>query len=69
MYGPWNAFVWPFQKCDLEALRDYAPFYKVVENFIRNKICLRVKSWKYVEHAQKGAHKSDWGLFPALSIF
>jgi hypothetical protein len=51
MYGPYNPFVWPFQKWDLEALHDYAPFYKVVENFIRNKLCLRVKSWKCVEHA------------------
>jgi hypothetical protein len=51
MYGPWNTFVWPFQKCDLEALCDCAPFYKVVENFIRNKLCLRVKSWKCVEQA------------------
>jgi hypothetical protein len=66
MYEPYNTFVWPFQKWDLEALYDCVPFYKVVENFIRNKLCLRVKSWKCVEHAQKGPTSQIEGCFQHL---
>jgi hypothetical protein len=53
MYGPWSPLVWPFQKCDLGALHDYAPFSKVVENFIKNKSCKGDKSWKGSQHVQK----------------
>jgi hypothetical protein len=67
MYGPGNTLVWPFQKCDLEALHDYAPFGKVVENFIRNKLCLKVKSWKCVEHTRKGPTSQIEGGFQHLA--
>jgi hypothetical protein len=69
MYGPWNTFVWPFQKYDLGTLYCCAPIEKVEENFIRNKLCLRVKSWKCGEHAQTGPTIWIWGWFQHLAIF
>jgi hypothetical protein len=64
MYGPWNTFIWSFQKCDLTTLYGCAPCSKVVENFIRNKSCKGDKSWKGSQHVQKCLTTQK---FPAVS--
>jgi hypothetical protein len=69
MGDPRTFLVWPNQKYSLGCLHGCATLTKFVPNFMRNKSCLVVNSWKCLEHPLIWPTRQIGVLISALSLF